>query len=658
MDLTDIDGDAEQPSKCIAFLRMTWKFCKCIFSHVTLVSTVVAYCVLGAYAFEKIEAGHEKDVKISIKNLRVNITERLWDWTLKSEALYESSWKNKTILVLQDFEKELLTKMKKEGWDGNESTESLQWTFAGALFYSIIVITTIGYGHIAPKTPKGKIVTIFYAILGIPLMLLCLSNIGDIMASSFRFLYWKVCCYICVRPPKPRRARSGTLSRGYSVRQGSGRGGWNRGASLRRSIRTSQRSADSALGLSDSMTRSTDNDYRGYQLSRRFEGDGNSNESKSYGQRSTLPKTASPRNLNVTGTSRYPYDYRCASVTPRIGSRSGRLTGGAIAGTTQSLDRRLLVGSSDVDRTPVLFNKYAIDEPEFNESRMTRNKRDLLDDFESTKRNSRRSDRATTDYATLPRSSGSGLPRRARSVHPGALGQEPGVYLEMAKPRKIPPLNNRRPRSNLGYIPRPQRREAPSPRIMSPMGFAVHRQIYVDDIEFDDYSATVEDQAIKPVPIWLCVFLVVSYILAGAVLFMSWEHWEFLDSAYFCFITLTTIGFGDFVPAHKLPNYPAHMGIALCSLYLLFGIALLAMSFNLVQEEVITNVKTVAKRLGIIKDKENEDDEEDPDDENVDIEESYEDGNYECEYHVYPPTVRGRQCYVDEVDQGHDYETA
>lgn len=46
------------------------------------------------------------------------------------------------------------------------------------------------------------------------------------------------------------------------------------------------------------------------------------------------------------------------------------------------------------------------------------------------------------------------------------------------------------------------------------------------------------------------------------------------------------------------------MSIAFCSLYLLFGIALLAMSFNLVQEEVITNVKNVARQLGILKEEE------------------------------------------------------
>lgn len=44
--------------------------------------------------------------------------------------------------------------------------------------------------------------------------------------------------------------------------------------------------------------------------------------------------------------------------------------------------------------------------------------------------------------------------------------------------------------------------------------------------------------------------------------------------------------------------------IAGCSLYLLFGISLLAMSFNLVQEEVIANVKNIARQLGILKEEE------------------------------------------------------
>lgn len=89
----------------------------------------------------------------------------------------------------------------------------------------------------------------------------------------------------------------------------------------------------------------------------------------------------------------------------------------------------------------------------------------------------------------------------------------------------------------------------PSPRIMSPMGFAIHRQAKLqtypdDDSQYgDDWDFSSDLTArVRPVPIWLCVFLVVSYIIAGAFLFSSWEGWSFLDSAYFCFITLTTIG--------------------------------------------------------------------------------------------------------------------
>lgn len=72
-------------------------------------------------------------------------------------------------------------------------------------------------------------------------------------------------------------------------------------------------------------------------------------------------------------------------------------------------------------------------------------------------------------------------------------------------------------------------------------------------------------------------------------------------------MTLTNVfsGFGDLVPAQgKQENVELRIG--LCSIYLLFGIALLAMSFNLVQEEVISKVKKVAKMLGIIKVEEEE----------------------------------------------------
>lgn len=69
----------------------------------------------------------------------------------------------------------------------------------------------------------------------------------------------------------------------------------------------------------------------------------------------------------------------------------------------------------------------------------------------------------------------------------------------------------------------------------------------------------------------------------------------------YCF----SLGFGDFVPAKGVKD-ESQQSIAYCSLYLLFGIALLAMSFNLVQEEFIANVKEVARRLGILKDDDDE----------------------------------------------------
>ena len=40
-----------------------------------------------------------------------------------------------------------------------------------------------------------------------------------------------------------------------------------------------------------------------------------------------------------------------------------------------------------------------------------------------------------------------------------------------------------------------------------------------------------------------------SFLSVSAYLFTIYEDWSFFDAIYFCFITMTTIGFGDMVPS-------------------------------------------------------------------------------------------------------------
>ena len=72
-----------------------------------------------------------------------------------------------------------------------------KWTFTGSLVYAVTIVTSIGYGHIACETDSGKIATMFYAIVGIPMMLIMQFNIGSSMANLFRFIYLKICCGYC-----------------------------------------------------------------------------------------------------------------------------------------------------------------------------------------------------------------------------------------------------------------------------------------------------------------------------------------------------------------------------------------------------------------------------------------------------------------------------
>ena len=60
------------------------------------------------------------------------------------EVLHQENWTTEVSSSLKRFEKQLIIALKEEGWDGKEDEGTVTWTFAGALFYCITVITTIG----------------------------------------------------------------------------------------------------------------------------------------------------------------------------------------------------------------------------------------------------------------------------------------------------------------------------------------------------------------------------------------------------------------------------------------------------------------------------------------------------------------------------------
>lgn len=128
-------------------------------------------------------------------------------------------------------------------------------------------------------------------------------------------------------------------------------------------------------------------------------------------------------------------------------------------------------------------------------------------------------------------------------------------------------------------------------------------EISIDSASWRSVRSEKPDLSSVNIPITVSLVIMVALLYGGTKLFQEYEGWDVLTSFYFCFISLTTIGFGDYVPGSSVNTVSSgsRMSFIYCSLYLMFGLALLSMCFNLMQEEVVHKISQCLKAIRLFK---------------------------------------------------------
>ncbi|XP_066276963.1 potassium channel subfamily K member 18-like [Branchiostoma lanceolatum] len=155
---------------------------KPVLSHVGIVALLLVYCFVGAAIFQAIESPREIEEQQELIKSRDYVIEMLWN---NSQAMDQENWTRLAVFEIGKFAHSLDTAFH----HGVTPGAAEKWTYYGSLFFAATVVSTIGYGHHAPVTPAGRVVCILYALVGIPLYLFCVADMGLLLARAMTRLF-------------------------------------------------------------------------------------------------------------------------------------------------------------------------------------------------------------------------------------------------------------------------------------------------------------------------------------------------------------------------------------------------------------------------------------------------------------------------------------
>ena len=147
----------------------------------SLIIVTFTYLLVGAAIFDALEGPNNEKVKEGLVQLRENLKQKY--------SISEDDYKVIEVLIEE-------RKPHKTG---------PQWKFAGSLYFAFVTLALIGwisfisilvmqlnkmtkcsgYGHSTPATKVGKMFTVAYSAIGIPLALIMFQSIGQWIDSRY-----------------------------------------------------------------------------------------------------------------------------------------------------------------------------------------------------------------------------------------------------------------------------------------------------------------------------------------------------------------------------------------------------------------------------------------------------------------------------------------
>jgi hypothetical protein len=95
-------------------------------------------------------------------------------------------------ILLEQFRDEIIEISYNYRYSGRECGEDSKWTFFSSLLFTITLMSTVGFGHVAPQTWEGRVVCVCFATIGIPIYMLCVAHLSRSLKRMIELLYIKL----------------------------------------------------------------------------------------------------------------------------------------------------------------------------------------------------------------------------------------------------------------------------------------------------------------------------------------------------------------------------------------------------------------------------------------------------------------------------------